>query len=784
MIKRFGRLSDQAVEARLRAEMPELADALSAVPNGLGARAGDEEDIFELDADRGTEAGPGRPKRVLVVSAAAVLVFLAAGAGLLAQGGSGEPTTADGAGQTAVSDDASSDRTLVVPDNPPSDTVSQPSTASTAQSSTAQSGSTDGTAAGDTAGRDASDGSGASAPEASGARGCVGNRAWVDENGNGVQDRGEPGVVGVTVELRDAAGAIVDSQRLQNGYFQLCGSPGQYTLFLNVPPGHRITEAGQGTSIHDDSDASPDATIAVVIEADKGRTRFDFGIVPDDSAPLITSPPTSSPTATGPTTTGPTRPGPSTTSTTSRSTSTSISEGSQGVGSYSDPNDYRVIPGFNPANNLPSADLRAHYDDWWASYNAPNSYYPDSPHQLFAAGGLNDSDSHGTYSYARAGGFLIGGVTEFVRVSGDPKALDELIEWSGRLKSNLRDHDGRGYPFFQYMNQHFNSGYNKPYDPKFEATDTNFLDEQMLAGYIALMAHAMHQNRDVNADAGREADFWFDYLANNWVPKWTARTTVNTSNPYSPPAQLGLRNAVGWRHPSNPRHDDTQPSFNPSSDRWTLDDGTTHHFPVREFGHPYIMSVFQYYAIAEYFQSGTGTVQSEAFPVSHFVEEARTRHDWWYQQTTPQSDGSRDWWLKLTTSSAGLRSDGYSLHVNIFLNALHWEGFGNFGRDADMESYALAWYHPNGDGVYQAGNVNTMASYSNGSGSTNFIMRSSSLLGCWDRSGTILALTEEVVAGGPLRHKITRGTNKTDFAHYNGLMSCELKRLDDAGRLG
>ncbi len=37
----------------------------------------------------------------------------------------------------------------------------------------------------------------------------LGDRVWVDENENGLQDLGEPGVAGVTAELLDAAGAPV-----------------------------------------------------------------------------------------------------------------------------------------------------------------------------------------------------------------------------------------------------------------------------------------------------------------------------------------------------------------------------------------------------------------------------------------------------------------------------------------------------------------------------------------------------------------------------------------------
>src|SRR5207253_3074108 len=39
--------------------------------------------------------------------------------------------------------------------------------------------------------------------------GSVGDRVWLDSNGNGVQDTGEAGINGVTVQLLNAANAVV-----------------------------------------------------------------------------------------------------------------------------------------------------------------------------------------------------------------------------------------------------------------------------------------------------------------------------------------------------------------------------------------------------------------------------------------------------------------------------------------------------------------------------------------------------------------------------------------------
>jgi len=55
--------------------------------------------------------------------------------------------------------------------------------------------------------------------------GAIGDRVWSDANGNGLQDGGEAGIAGVTLELLDAAGSVVATTT--------SGSDGDY-LFTNV----------------------------------------------------------------------------------------------------------------------------------------------------------------------------------------------------------------------------------------------------------------------------------------------------------------------------------------------------------------------------------------------------------------------------------------------------------------------------------------------------------------------------------------------------------------------
>ena len=104
--------------------------------------------------------------------------------------------------------------------------------------------------------------------------GAVGNRVWNDYNGNGVQDPGEPGINGVTVELIDSGGSIVASDTTN--------TDGNYSI-TNIPAGNytvRVDDTslpGGLTPTYDlDGIATPNET-AITIVGGETRTDVDFG---------------------------------------------------------------------------------------------------------------------------------------------------------------------------------------------------------------------------------------------------------------------------------------------------------------------------------------------------------------------------------------------------------------------------------------------------------------------------------------------------------------------------
>ena len=78
--------------------------------------------------------------------------------------------------------------------------------------------------------------------------GAIGDRAWVDMNGNGIQNGAEPGLKDVTVNLYDAAGALLATTTTDaNGKYGFGGlGPGSYTVGFVAPNGYLITAQDQG----------------------------------------------------------------------------------------------------------------------------------------------------------------------------------------------------------------------------------------------------------------------------------------------------------------------------------------------------------------------------------------------------------------------------------------------------------------------------------------------------------------------------------------------------------
>jgi hypothetical protein len=116
--------------------------------------------------------------------------------------------------------------------------------------------------------------------------GTIGNVVWHDQNRDGVQTAGEPGLNGVTVNLDGPLGARTTVTDIgpggQLGYYQFTGLiAGTYTVTVDgstIPSGFTVTSPNVGGDATSDSNATP-ATVTLVPEGGgtSSDQTIDFG---------------------------------------------------------------------------------------------------------------------------------------------------------------------------------------------------------------------------------------------------------------------------------------------------------------------------------------------------------------------------------------------------------------------------------------------------------------------------------------------------------------------------
>jgi hypothetical protein len=116
--------------------------------------------------------------------------------------------------------------------------------------------------------------------------GAIGDFVWNDQNRNGVQDAGEPGLDGLAVRLASGPTVVATTTTGmgplgQHGYYQfggLCG--GAYTIEVDAPGGFTVT-IGHATAATVDSNLSPAAvSLSDTVVGTTSDQTIDFGFYP------------------------------------------------------------------------------------------------------------------------------------------------------------------------------------------------------------------------------------------------------------------------------------------------------------------------------------------------------------------------------------------------------------------------------------------------------------------------------------------------------------------------
>jgi hypothetical protein len=112
----------------------------------------------------------------------------------------------------------------------------------------------------------------------------LGDRVWNDANGNGVQDAGESGIDGISVDLLDGGGVLLKSTITSNGGFYLFDglSEGNYILSFTPPSGFAFSpkDAGADNALDSDVDPFTGWTPIIALGATQRDATWDAGLVP------------------------------------------------------------------------------------------------------------------------------------------------------------------------------------------------------------------------------------------------------------------------------------------------------------------------------------------------------------------------------------------------------------------------------------------------------------------------------------------------------------------------
>jgi hypothetical protein len=106
----------------------------------------------------------------------------------------------------------------------------------------------------------------------------LGNRVWLDLNGNGIQDPGEEGISGLCMNLYDASGNLIArASSDSNGYYGFNVQPGKYSIEYVKPQNMDFTKPNVGDD-SSDSDADP-TTGRATVSVSSDDLSVDAGMV-------------------------------------------------------------------------------------------------------------------------------------------------------------------------------------------------------------------------------------------------------------------------------------------------------------------------------------------------------------------------------------------------------------------------------------------------------------------------------------------------------------------------
>jgi hypothetical protein len=110
----------------------------------------------------------------------------------------------------------------------------------------------------------------------------IGDLVWEDRDQDGIQDTGEPGIAGVTVELLSVGKVVASTTTDASGNYQFASiAAGTYQVKFVLGADQRFTHSDQGTddAVDSDADGTTGISHSVTLAVGEANTTVDAGIV-------------------------------------------------------------------------------------------------------------------------------------------------------------------------------------------------------------------------------------------------------------------------------------------------------------------------------------------------------------------------------------------------------------------------------------------------------------------------------------------------------------------------
>ncbi|MCA0454207.1 MAG: carboxypeptidase regulatory-like domain-containing protein [Chloroflexi bacterium] len=110
----------------------------------------------------------------------------------------------------------------------------------------------------------------------------IGNFVWRDNNGDGIQDAGEPGIAGITVQLHGGPTVLTTTTDVNGNYLFNLLPPGNYYIEVVVPNDYAVSplNAGGDTALDNDIDPATNRSVTTTLIPDEDDMTWDVGLAP------------------------------------------------------------------------------------------------------------------------------------------------------------------------------------------------------------------------------------------------------------------------------------------------------------------------------------------------------------------------------------------------------------------------------------------------------------------------------------------------------------------------